>query len=312
MEATKKGKLIKISPVVSLPINEEAVHAEFVPKDIPFQDHSGLLERVAIAMENGMPVLMVGETGTGKTSIVRHLAGVTKNGFMRVNHNGGTTVEDIVGRYLIDANGTKWVDGALIKAMKEGLWYLADEINAASAEINFVYHALLDDDAKVTLVEKDHEIVRPHPNFRFFAGMNPPTDYAGTKELNRALLSRFAVIKVDYPAPDVEEKVLVERTGIKKEEAKVLVGMAGKLRIAHASNQFRYVLSTRDLIQWATLYKVYGKFIPAAEMSVLNKVDQDDYQAVNDLIGLTFKKIDSTGKISAATEADSEEVEEIN
>lgn len=290
-EATKVAK-VKISPRVSLPINTDEIHTDFVPKDVAFEDHGALLESVAIAMENDMPVLFVGETGTGKTSLVRHLAHMTQNGFMRVNHNGGTTVEDIVGRYLIDANGTKWVDGALIKAMKEGLWYLADEINAASAEINFVYHALLDDDAKVTLVEKDHEIVRPHPNFRFFGAMNPPTDYAGTKELNRALLSRFAVIKVDYPEPDTEAKIIHDRTGISLDDANHLVEMAGKLRIAHNQEKFRYVLSTRDLLMWAKLKNIYGKFMPAAEMSVLNKVDADDFEAIRDAISMKFKSLD--------------------
>lgn len=305
--ATKAGPKVKISPRIGLTMNTDAVHSDFVPKDIPFEEHNALLEQTAIAMENDMPVLFIGETGTGKTSLVRHLAAITKNGFMRVNHNGGTTVEDIVGRYLIDANGTKWVDGALIKAMKEGLWYLADEINAASAEINFVYHALLDDDAKVTLVEKDHEIVRPHPNFRFFGAMNPPTDYAGTKELNRALLSRFAVVKVDYPSPDIETSILVDRTGIKKEEAELLVEMAGKIRVAHAQEKFRYVLSTRDLLQWARLKMVYGAFIPGAEMAVLNKVDADDYEAIKDAIAMKFKSIDQGKKPSKVA---AEEIEE--
>lgn len=290
---------IKLTSRASLPINDAVVHSDFVPKDLAFEEHNALLEQTAIAMEQGMPVLFIGETGTGKTSLVRHLAAITKNGFMRVNHNGGTTVEDIVGRYLIDANGTKWVDGALIKAMKEGLWYLADEINAASAEINFVYHALLDDDAKVTLVEKDHEIVRPHPNFRFFGAMNPPTDYAGTKELNRALLSRFAVIKVDYPSPDIETGILVSRTGISKEDAEMLVEMAGKIRVAYQQEKFRYVLSTRDLLQWAQLKNVYGKFIMAAEMSVLNKVDADDFEAVKDAISMKFKTLDTAPATTA-------------
>lgn len=307
MPKAKEGTVaprVKISARASLPINEDVINPDFVPSELAFEEHDALLEQTAIAMENGMPVLFVGETGTGKTSIVRHLAHITGHGFMRVNHNGGTTVEDIVGRYLIDANGTKWVDGALIKAMKEGLWYLADEINAASAEINFVYHALLDDDAKVTLVEKDHEVVRPHPNFRFFGAMNPPGDYAGTKELNRALLSRFAVIKVDYPSPDIEEKILVERTGISADDARHLVEMAGKIRIGHATEKFRYVLSTRDLIMWAKFKNVYGKFIPAAEMSVLNKVETDDFEAIKDTISMKFKSIDMGGKTAKATTVD--------
>lgn len=292
---------VKISARASLPMNEDVIHSDFVPSDIVFEEHNALLEGVSIAMENQMPVLLIGETGTGKTALVRHLAAITKNGFMRVNHNGGTTIEDILGRYLIDSNGTKWCDGALVKAMKEGLWYLADEINAASAEINFVYHALLDDDAKITLVEKDNEVIRPHANFRFFGAMNPPGDYAGTKELNRALLSRFAVVKVDYASPEIEVGILVDRTGISKTDAELMVETAGKIRVAHAQEKFRYVLSTRDLLMWAKLKMIYGKFIPAAEMSVLNKVDTDDFEAIKDILTMKFKSIDTGASAKTAS-----------
>ena len=186
-------------------VNTEAIkHPEFIPKEIEFEDNHKVLESVAIVTAKNMPCLLVGETGTGKTSLVRHLAHNTNNAFVRVNHNGGTSIEDIVGRYIINTKGeTEWVDGVLIEAMKNGYWYLADEINAASPEVNFIYHALLDDDAKVVLVEKGHEVVVPHSNFRFFGAMNPPQDYAGTKELNKALLSRFAVVRVDFPPPSI-------------------------------------------------------------------------------------------------------------
>lgn len=286
-------EMFVVSPKVSLVVNQEIIaNQNFVPKDIKFEDNRHSLEQVAISIEHHIPVLLIGETGTGKTSLVRHLAHKTKNAFVRVNHNGGTTVEDIVGRYLIDEKGTRWVDGVLIEAMKKGYWYLADEINAASAEINFVYHSLLDDDGRVVLVEKDHEVVIPHPNFRFFGAMNPPTDYAGTKELNKALLSRFGVVKIDFCPPDIEAKIVVDRTGVTDIVAANMVKCAVDIRSLHAKQKSRFVLSTRDLIMWAMMYKVYGKYITAAETSVLNKVGEEDFQSIKDLLGLNLKAHD--------------------
>lgn len=297
------AKKLKLSSNVSLPINSGNVaHPEFIPKNVPFQDNRKLLEKCAILIEKQIPILMIGETGTGKTSVVRYLAHKTNNGFVRVNHNGGTTIEDLVGRWLINANGqTEWVDGVLIQAMKNGYWYLADEINAAGAEINFVYHSLLDDDGRVVLAEKGNEVVIPHENFRFFGAMNPPGEYAGAKELNKALLSRFAVIKVEYPTPVVETAILEKRTGIDKESAEQMVKFAAKIRAGHASEQYRCIISTRDLIMWASLYKSYGKFILAAESSILNKVNDEDFEAIKDVLSLSFKAVDD-GTVQFAEE----------
>lgn len=290
----KTGNFYKVSKRIAIPVNQEEIaDKNFVPKDIGFEDNKIPLEQVGISINQSTPVLLIGETGTGKTSLVRHLAAKTKNAFVRVNHNGGTTIEDIVGRYLIDDKGTRWVDGILVEAMKKGYWYLADEINAASAEINFVYHSLLDDDARVLLAEKGNEVVVPHPNFRFFAGMNPPTEYAGTKELNKALLSRFAVVKIEFAPPKVEQEILVKRTGIDEKVAENMVKFAASIRNNHAKNTTRFVLSTRDLIMWGNMYKVYRKYLPAAQMSILNKVGEDDIDAIKDMAALSFKALDA-------------------
>jgi len=274
-------KWFKVSRRVSLPVNKEIVNPNFLPKEITFEDNRKIMEQVAVAVSYKMPTLLIGETGTGKTSLIRHLAFSTNNAFVRVNHNGGTTIEDIIGRWIINGkNQMEWVDGILIEAMKKGYWFLADEINATTAEINFVYHSLLDDD------------VISHPNFRFFGAMNPSTEYAGTKELNKALMSRFMVIQVDFPPPKIEQKILVNRTGITNEIADKMVKLAGEVRMMHAKQEIRFVLSTRDLLMWALMYKVYNKFLNSAEMTVLNKIAEDDYDAVKTLMALHFKTAD--------------------
>ncbi len=298
----------KITKRVSLPINKEKVDENFIPKEIVFEDNKKILEQIGIAISWGMPILLIGETGTGKTSLVRHLAFNTHNAFVRVNHNGGTTIEDIMGRWTINEKGqTAWVDGILIESMKKGYWFLADEINAASAEINFVYHSLLDDDGRIIMAEKGNEVVIPHPNFRFFGAMNPPTEYAGTKELNKALMSRFMVAKVDFPAPKVEQKILVDRTGIEEDVAERMVRCAGEIRTMHASEDVRYVMSTRDLLQWATMFKVYKKYLISAEMTVLNKVGQDDFEAIKDIMSLSFKSLDEQGETVVEQQPEAEE-----
>lgn len=300
---SKQEKWFKVSKRVSLLINKDHVDPNFIPKEIAFEDNKKILEQVAVAVSYKMPVLLIGETGTGKTSLVRHLAFETDNAFVRVNHNGGTTIEDIVGRWVINSkNQTEWVDGILIEAMKKGYWFLADEINAAGAEINFVYHSLLDDDGRVIMAEKGNEVVIPHLNFRFFGAMNPPTEYAGTKELNKALMSRFMVCRVDFPAPKVEQKILITRTEIEEAVAERMVRFAGEVRTMHGKEEIHFVLSTRDLLMWATMFKVYKKYLTSAEMTVLNKISQDDFDAIKDMMALHFKAQDDAKVAGAPVE----------
>jgi midasin (ATPase involved in ribosome maturation) len=119
----------------------------------------------------------------------------TNNGLRRVNLNGATTVDEFLGKMLINEQGTYWVDGVLVSAMQAGDWILLDEINACLPEIAFCLHSLLDDDRMVVLMEYDGRIVRPHPDFRLFASMNPSEEgrYSGTKTL-KSLLDQFPIV----------------------------------------------------------------------------------------------------------------------
>ena len=174
-----------------------------------FVDHGDILKTLAIAIRDNLPVLLMGESGTGKTSAIRYLASETQNGLRRVNLNGGTTADELVGRLLINDKGTYWVDGILTEAMRNGEWIVLDEINAALPEVLFVLQSVMDDDGYLVLTEKDDkEIVRKHPNFRLFATCNPP-EYAGTKEMNKALLSRFAIcINAEFPSESKELEII--------------------------------------------------------------------------------------------------------
>ena len=293
MKQKKDATHFKISKMVSLPINTANPNTTLVPHTSDFQNHQKILEQVSICINRKMPILLVGETGTGKTSLVRFLAQKTNNCFRRINHNGGTTVEDIAGKILLNKEGTYWVDGVLIEAMRNGWWYLADEINASTAEINFIYHSLLDDDGFVVLSENSGEVVRPHDNFRFFASMNPSDSYAGTKEMNTALLSRFCVARIEFSPPNVEKSILTSRTGIQGDIAEKMIKFASEIRASKAKDKLTLTVSTRELLLWSELHNVYGKYLPSAEIAILNKTQNEDREAVKDLLSLHFKNIDN-------------------
>lgn len=237
------------------------------------QDHNKKMLDVAI--KNDLPVLLVGETGTGKTSLIREQAIERKADWVRFNLTGETTVDEFVGKYELEGGGTVWRDGILLQAMKEGKWLIVDEINVALPEILFVLHSLLDDDKFVVVASHSGEIVRPHESFRFFATMNPVDEYAGTKELNKAFQSRFnMVLKVHYPDNKTESKIIQDKTGVTAATANKMSDVAVALRKAKNEDKIFYTCSTRDLLQWGKLTKDLG-MEDAFIVSILNKANGD-------------------------------------
>ncbi|SJX65482.1 related to MDN1-Huge dynein-related AAA-type ATPase (midasin) [Sporisorium reilianum f. sp. reilianum] len=100
-----------------------------------------------------------------------------------------------------------FVEGPLVKALRQGDWILLDEINLAAAEtLDSLTGLLQSPTSSITLTERgDLEPIPRHPNFRLFACMNPATD-VGKKDLPASLRSRFTELYV--PSPDADREAL--------------------------------------------------------------------------------------------------------
>ena len=263
-------KKIEKKEAPKLEANQVVVPTGTIGKDeIVGQDTNKNILDVAIA--KNLPVLLVGDTGTGKTSIIRELGIRDKKVVKRMSITGETTVDEFVGKYELEAGKTVWRDGILLEAMRKGEWLVVDEINVALPEILFVLHSLLDDDNYVTVSQHAGEVVKPHKDFRFFATMNPTDEYAGTKELNKAFQSRFSVILTfHYPAPAIEAKIIADKTGIALADATKMADVAVALRKAKKDEKIFYTCSTRDLLHWGGLNDALGAG-EAFRVSILNK-----------------------------------------
>lgn len=228
-----------------------------------------------VGIDKNYPVLLIGETGTGKTSIIREAAILRKQPWIRFNLTGETTVDEFVGKYELDSGKTVWRDGVLLDAMKNGKWLIVDEINVALPEILFVLHSLLDDDKMVTVAQHSGEVVKPHEDFRFFATMNPTDEYAGTKELNKAFQSRFSIVlTLHYPPAKVEAKIVADKTGVDLETATKMADVAVALRKAKQDEKIFYTCSTRDLLHWGNLVAELGHG-ESFRVAILNKSNGD-------------------------------------
>lgn len=282
-----KEKTIKYGKI-EIELNDGS--SPYVPqKPGKFIDHGDIMKTLAIAVRDNMPVLMIGESGTGKTSAIRFLANQTGNGLRRVNLNGGTTADELVGRNMFNDKGTYWIDGILTEAMRKGDWIVLDEINAALPEVLFVLQSILDDDGFLVLNEKDDkEIVHKHANFRLFATCNPP-EYAGTKEMNKALLSRFAIcINAEFPPEKTELEIIENHLGntiAKSEMAIKLVGLANETRKAKELGTADYAINTRDVLNTLKLAENMGP-TEALGLAFSNKLDTADKNALKSMARL--------------------------
>jgi len=254
---------------------------------------SAVLEEIELSAERDLPALLIGETGVGKTSMVRYVAEKNKKKCVRFNLNGETTVDEFVGRWTLVNGQTVYQEGILIEALRNGWWIVVDEINSALPEILFTLHPLLDDDKFIMLSNKDNEIVKPHKDFRFFGTMNPCEEYSGTKDMNKAFMSRFPiVIEVDYPNKNDEVEIIKQKGEVKEETARMMVDVGLEIRKRKEKEELYYSCSTRDLIQWGKLSKNFDinrSFI----LSVLNKASKEERSKIFDILNSTVKQYSS-------------------
>ncbi|XP_044268494.1 midasin [Tribolium madens] len=164
---------------------------------------------VAKAFHFKEPVLLVGETGGGKTTVCKLIAELNQQELISVNCHMHTESSDFIGglrpvRDHMDDDVNKlfeWVDGPLIKAMLKGNVFLADEISLADDSVLERLNSLLEPERTLLIAEKGADINNPNnselivadPNFYFIGTMNPGGDF-GKKELSPALRNRFTEI----------------------------------------------------------------------------------------------------------------------
>lgn len=294
-----------------------------LPSEIKTTDN--IKKALTISAEFNYPALLIGETGTGKTTAIKALAKANNKDLIRVNLSGSTGQDELLGKWLANEKGLYWQNGEIIRAMLNGSWLVLDEINASLPEVLFILHSLLDDDRQITLKEKNGEVITPHKDFRIFATMNPPAEYAGTKELNKALLSRFPIVlNIEYSTK--ESDIITNQTGLEKEQADKLVVIAKEIRQAKEVGAISLTASTRDIINAGRLILTGFTMARAVELSLINKANQDDKDALIKLIALltgekiaiptpeqpdrTFKDIDEIKTLVSGLESEIKDTKE--
>ncbi|HWU84914.1 MAG TPA: AAA family ATPase, partial [Rhodocyclaceae bacterium] len=129
-----------------------------------YQPVANEIEMFEAAAKAGLPVLLKGPTGCGKTRFVEHMAWKLGRPLVTVSCHDDLTTADLIGRYLIVGDETVWVDGPLAAAVRAGAICYLDEIVEARKDTTVVIHPLADA-RRVLNIDKHGEQVEAPPEF---------------------------------------------------------------------------------------------------------------------------------------------------
>lgn len=254
----------------------------------PFYQATGReVELYQAAYRSRLPVMVKGPTGCGKSRFIEHMAWKLGKPLITVACNEDMTASDLVGRYLLEANGTRWLDGPLTTAARIGAICYLDEIVEARQDTTVVIHPLTDHRRTLPL-DKKGELVQAHPDFQLVISYNPGYQSL-MKDLKQSTKQRFVAFDFDYPAAAAEARIV-------QQEAGVDAGLAEKLvKIAHTARNLKghgldEGISTRLLVYAANLMRDGIAAGDACRMALVSPItdDADIRSTLNHAIDVIF------------------------
>jgi nitric oxide reductase NorQ protein len=224
------------------------------------------------AYESRLPVMIKGPTGCGKSRFVEHMAWKLGKPLITVACNEDMTASDLVGRYLLDADGTRWLDGPLTVAARIGAICYLDEIVEARQDTTVVIHPLTDHRRQLPL-DKKGELIDAHPDFQLVISYNPGYQSL-MKDLKQSTKQRFTAMDFEYPDTKVEVEIVAKEADVDEETAAKLV------KIAHTARNLKghgldEGMSTRLLVYAAALMRKGIEAPDACRMALVRPITDD-------------------------------------
>ena len=206
----------------------DVIKQHIVDKEPYYRAVADEVELYEAAYSVRMPMMLKGPTGCGKTRFVEHMAYKLGKPLITVACNEDMTASDLVGRFLLDANGTTWQDGPLAVAARFGAICYLDEVVEARQDTTVVIHPLTDN-RRVLPLEKKGELVHAHPDFQLVISYNPGYQSL-MKDLKQSTKQRFGALDFSYPEHDVEAEIVAHEAGVGRDVADKLVSIAERAR----------------------------------------------------------------------------------
>ena len=255
-----------------------------ITPSLPFYQPTGReCDLFETAQDNGLPLLLKGPTGCGKTRFVEHMAARLGKPLYTVACHDDLSAADLIGRYLLKGGETVWVDGPLTRAVREGGICYLDEVVEARKDVTVVLHPLTDTRRTLMIDRTGEELVAPE-GFMLVASYNPGYQNV-LKRLKPSTRQRFLSISFDFPDAETEIAVVAAESRLEPGRVAPLVRLAGHIRRLSGMDLEEGV-STRLLIYAATLMAGGMGVVQALEAAIIEPLsdEADVQQALRDLV----------------------------
>ena len=265
----------------SYPVAEE-VWGRVVKPSIPFYGRE-VLEMAVSGLLQGENLLLTGAKATGKNVLAENLAYIFGRPTYNVSFHVNTSSAELIGTDTFRNNEVELRKGSIYQCAQYGGFGILDEINMAKNDAVSVLHATLDYRRSIDVPGYDK--IDLHPAARFIGTMN--YGYAGTKELNEALVSRFLVIDMPAQSEETLTYIMGEMFPDMKEKAKEQwIGLFLDLQLkAENAEISTKSLDLRGLIAVARTVRQGLKPALAVQMGIINKCfDIFEKEIVRDVV----------------------------
>ena len=260
----------------------EAVRNRISEPKIPFYGKE-ILEMAMAALLQGSNLLLTGGKATGKNILAENLAWMFGRPSYNISFNVNTDSSSLIGTDTFRNNEVQLRKGSVYRCAEEGGFGVFDEINMAKNDAASVLHATLDYRRMIDV--PGYERIELHPATRFIGTMN--YGYAGTRELNEALVSRFLVIDMPELSEENLRKIIRhDYPGIKEAAEDAFCGLFLDLQTkAQNSEISTKALDLRGLLGALGAVKIGLNPYQAVQMGITNKAfDIFEKEIVSDMV----------------------------
>ncbi len=250
--------------------------------EIPYYGRE-IFEMAAAALLEGEHLLLTGSKATGKNILAENLAYVFGRPAYNISFHVNTDSSSLIGTDTFRNQEVQLRKGPVYLCGENGGFGIFDEINMAKNDAVSVLHATLDYRRVIDVPGYDR--IRLHDATRFIGTMN--YGYAGTRELNEALISRFLVIEMPSVNQENLERILKDLFGGMKEEGlRQITGLFMDLQTKAANNEISTKpLDLRGLIGALKTVRAGLSPLQAVRMGIVNKsFDLFEREMVEDIV----------------------------
>lgn len=260
------------------------------------------------------PLGLTGETGTGKTELLLHIADKLNEPVYIVKTHGGMMPEDLEGsKELVQGESgviTQNKLGPVAKAYAKGGLVIFDEADKGNSALHCAMHGLVE--GKPWPVEQFGITINKHSMCRITATANTTGEggherYHTSQRMDAALRSRFGWLKTNYPDMATELDILTRKfPKIPTSMAREMVTLANNMRDAalgkdrEGEGDINAVFSTRTIVNWGHYTMAFGlnaSWRESLDFAFGGSVDPESKDEVEAIIQRTLAdKIDLTVK----------------